>query len=389
MPTIVPTTKNILVVAGDSSGDLAAADLIKALKDKAPDIYVAALGGTRMQKVSDRFIYNIVAVGAAGFSEPVKHFFLWAKLIRLVRRFLEERHPACVIAVDFYGFNHQVLGLAAHRKIPAYYYISPQVWATRPGRVGSIARLVRHMMTILPFEEPIYKKTGVPCTFVGHPLLDILPEPVEPANRNGTGYVWKIGLLPGSRPDEISRHLPLFLNAFAGIKKIFPGAAAHVFAVPELSDQRIKVLAERAGAGLPAEAVTVVRENDYSMRSKMDFSFTSSGTATLENGLLGVPMVVAYKMPRLTHFIARKIIMVPWISLVNILSGREIVKEFVQESATPEALSGKALSLMMEPGRLESMRTELLSLRKLLGKPGVAIRAAGIILEGQPSLMQH
>ena len=381
MPKIIPITKNILVVAGDPSGDLHGANLIKALKEKDPELYVAALGGSGMQKVSDRFIYNVAEIGAAGFSAPLRHFFMWAKLIRLIRKFMEERRPACVIAIDFYGFNHQVLGLAAHRRIPAYYYVSPQVWASRPGRIESIARLVKHMLVILPFEADIYSQAKVPCTFVGHPLLDILPEPKTPSPGNGTAKSWKIGILPGSRPQEISRHLPLFMEAYYKIKESFPNATAHIFAVPGIKDKRI---ADLCGEKTPADdkSVMVVREENYSHRAEMDFCLTASGTATLENALLGLPMIVAYQMPRLTYEVAKRIVKVPYISMVNILSGRMIVQEFIQSEATSSRIAAKVMFYLQNPDKLAALRSELLALRHLFGNSGASSRAADIILKG-------
>lgn len=391
MPKIVSTTKNILVVAGDSSGDLHGAGLIKALKERDPEIHVTAVGGRRIQKVSDKFIYDLVSIGAAGFSDPIRHFFLWAKLIRLIRKLMEERRPACMIAIDFYGFNHQILGLAAHREIPAYYYISPQVWATRSGRVSHIAKLVRHVITILPFEVDIYSKAGVPCTFVGHPLLDILPEPAPPPQGRNADYPWKIGILPGSRPGEIMRHLPLFLNTFKQIWEAFPKSTAHVFAVPEVSDDKLNALCRKdfPGAAGNIQSVEIVREQDYNKRAQMDFAFTSSGTATLENALLGIPMVVAYQLPWFTYQVAKRIIRVPYISLVNILSGREIVKEYIQKKANPHAISGHVLSLLQNPDKLEAQRKELLSLRQILGDKGASGRTADIILKSQPVFKHH
>ena len=177
MAKIAPTNKNILVVAGDPSGDLHAANLIKALRDKDPEISVTSLGGVRMQEVSAHFIYNLVSVGAVGFAEPFKNFFLWLKLIKLVRRYLEDKRPACVIAVDFYGFNNQVLGLAAP-KIPAFYYISPQVWASRPGRAAASRNSPRNFRH-LPFEEALYKKVG------GTPPSSATAADLMPAARQG------------------------------------------------------------------------------------------------------------------------------------------------------------------------------------------------------------
>jgi lipid-A-disaccharide synthase len=378
MAKIAPTNKNILVVAGDPSGDLHAANLIKALRAKDPEISVTAMGGVRMQEVSDRFLYNLVSVGAVGFAEPLKHFFLWFKLIKLLRRYMEEKRPACVIAVDFYGFNHQVLGLAAHRKIPAFYYISPQVWASRAGRAAKIAKLTREIFVIFPFEEALYKKAKGNATFVGHPLLDLMPEPqaTRPPSEDG---VLKIGILPGSRKSEISRHLPLFVKAFYRIKEQHPKARAYLFAVPEFPDENI-VPALEAVEKYWSKDIEIVREKDYRERAGLDFAFTCSGTATLENGLLGVPMAVAYRMSKFTYQIAKRVVKTPYISLVNILLKKPAVKELIQEDATVDNLAQEAFAYINNPPRMQAARKELLGLRAMLGDRGAAERAAGRIL---------
>lgn len=378
MAKIAPTNKNILIVAGDPSGDLHAANLVKALRAKDPEISVTAIGGVRLQEAADRFLYNLVSVGAVGFSEPFKHFFLWLKLIRLVRRYMEERRPACVIAVDFYGFNHQVLGLAAHRKIPAFYYVSPQVWASRPGRAAKIARLTREIFVIFPFEADLYKKVKGNAAFVGHPLLDLMPEPQAKAETPADG-AWRIGILPGSRRAEISRHLPLFIQAFYRIKEQHPKARAYLFAVPEFPDEKL-VPALEAVEKYWSKDIEIVREKDYSGRAELDFAFTCSGTATLENALLGVPMAVAYKMPKFTYEIAKRVVKTPYISLVNILLKRPAVKELIQDEATVDNLAQEAFSFINNPGRIRSARAELTGLRSLLGERGAAERAAGRIL---------
>jgi len=365
-------------VAGDPSGDLHAANLIKALRAKDPEISVTAIGGVRMQEVSTHFIYNLVSVGAVGFSEPFKHFFLWLKLIKLVRRYMEEKRPACVIAVDFYGFNHQILGLAAHRNIPAFYYISPQVWASRAGRAAKIAKLTREIFVIFPFEEALYKKAKGNATFVGHPLLDIMPEPEEKAAPPDNG-AWNIGILPGSRKSEISRHLPLFIKAFYRIKEEHPNARAYLFAVPEFPDENI-VPALESVEKYWSKDIEIVREKDYKRRAKLDFAFTCSGTATLENALLGVPMAVAYKMSKLTYEVARRVVKTPYISLVNILLKKPAVKELIQEKATVDNLAQEAFSFINNPARMAAARKELTGLRDMLGSHGAAERAAQRIL---------
>jgi lipid-A-disaccharide synthase len=378
MAKIAPTSKNILVIAGDPSGDLHAANLIKELRAKDPEISVTSMGGVRMQEVSTHFIYNLVSVSAVGFSAPFSHFLLWFKLIKIIRRYMEEKRPACVIAVDFYGFNHQVLGLAAHRKIPAFYYVSPQVWASRPGRAAKIAKLTREIFVIFPFEEALYKKVKGNATFVGHPLLDIMPEPANKAFPP-EGGVWKIGILPGSRKAEISRHLPIFLKAFYRIKEQHPKARAYLFAVPEFPDENI-VPALESVEKYWSKDVEIVREKDYRVRAQMDFAFTCSGTATLENALLGVPMVVAYKMPKFTYEVARRVVRTPYISLVNILLKRPAVKELIQEKATVENLAQEAFAFINDPARMRSARKELTGLRGMLGDRGAAERTAQKIL---------
>ncbi|MBI5744196.1 MAG: lipid-A-disaccharide synthase [Elusimicrobia bacterium] len=378
MAKTAPTNKNILVVAGDPSGDLHAAGLIKALRAKDPEITVTAMGGVRMQEVSDRFLYNLVSVGAVGFAEPFKHFLLWFKLIKLLRRYMEEKRPACVIAVDFYGFNHQVLGLAAHRKIPAFYYISPQVWASRPGRAAKLAKLTKEMFVIFPFEADIYKKVKGNATFVGHPLLDLMPEPLD-RDFPPAGGEWRIGILPGSRKTEIARHLPLFVKAFYRIKEVHPKAKAYLFAVPEFPDDKI-VPALEGVEKYWSKDIEIVREKDYAERARLDFAFTCSGTATLENALLGVPMAVAYKMQKLTYEVAKRVVKTPYISLVNILLKRPAVKELIQQDATDDNLAQEAFSFINNPGRMKSARKELLGLRTMLGERGAAVRAADKIL---------
>jgi len=317
-------------------------------------------------------------VGAVGFAEPFKHFLLWFKLIKLLRRYMEEKRPACVIAVDFYGFNHQVLGLAAHRKIPAFYYISPQVWASRAGRAAKIAKLTREIFVIFPFEADLYKKVKGNATFVGHPLLDLMPEPQARQFPSEDG-VLKIGILPGSRKSEISRHLPLFVKAFYRIKEQHPKARAYLFAVPEFPDENI-VPALEAVEKYWSKDIEIVREKDYKERARLDFAFTCSGTATLENGLLGVPMAVAYRMSKFTYQIAKRVVKTPYISLVNILLKKPAVKELIQENATVDNLAQEAFAYINNPPRMQAARKELIGLRAMLGDRGAAERAANRIL---------
>ena len=202
MSTVTPITKNMLIVAGDVSGDLHAAGLIRALKAADPDICITAIGGKNMEPLCDRFLYDLASKGSNGFIEPLKKMPLWFSLINQIRDYMETQNPVALIVVDFYGFNHQVLEMAYKRHIPAYYYVTPQVWASRQYRAKKLAQLTRKMYTIYPFEPEFHKKFGGKAVFLGNPLLDILPPPGE-KNYNiqdSKNHPWQLGMLPGSRP---------------------------------------------------------------------------------------------------------------------------------------------------------------------------------------------
>lgn len=379
MPQIITTNKNILVIAGDPSGDMHGANLIKELKRLDNSLSISAIGGVRMQAVANHLIYNLVSHGAIGFLQSFKSITLWVKLIGIIRRYLEERKPLCVIAIDFFGFNQQVLGLCKHRNIPVYYYIPPQVWASRPNRAKTVSALSKEIFTIFPFEPEIYKKYNARVSFFGHPLLDVIPIPEQPKkikeNQN-----WKIGILPGSRKTEIERHLPVFINVFYEIKSVYKNAKGYIFAVPEFSDSKIYDIISSTQPQCESE-IEIVRESDYKIRSQMDFCLTCSGTATLENALLGIPMVVAYKMPKINYEIAKRIIKIPYISLVNILLKKMLVKEFIQDKANPKLISQEVFSILNNPQRYNSMSNELLSIKNMLGEKGVAEKIAKKILK--------
>jgi len=265
--------------------------------------------------------------------------------------------------------------MARHRRIRTFYYISPQVWASRAGRVRKLARLVDHMMVIFPFEAEIYQNAGVSCSFVGHPLLDMVPEPAPRGTAVGPKAPVRVGLLPGSRPSEIQRHLPILLAAFEQIRRRFPGAQARLFAAANLPDSLFQPALQKC------DGVGFVRETRYEERSTLDLALTCSGTATLENALLGIPMVVMYRMFPPTYWIAKAVVRVPYIALANILLGKPLVPELIQSQATPERVAEEALAILEDPDRYVAVRSQLLSLRDRLGKPGAAQRAAQAILE--------
>lgn len=358
----------LLVIAGDPSGDLHAANLIKALKRRDDHAVVAAVGGPLCREAADEFIEDLASRGVTGFWEPALKIGFLLRLAGRLRRFLNERRPDAVICVDYYGFNRRVLSMARSAGVPAYYYVSPQVWASRKSRVSVLKRLVRKMLVIFPFEEKLYRDAGVPVEFVGHPLLDLLPEMKAP---EPDPRAPRIGLLPGSRSSELNRHLRLFYDAFEALRRERPGARGFVFASANQPD--------KAYGALP-EGAQLVREGDYAVRRTLDLAICSSGTATLENALLGVPMVVVYKLSWPTYAIARAIVKVKHIAMANLLAGREVVPELIQRDATAARIVLEAARFLDDAATAARTRAELRRVRSLLGAPGAAGRAAAAIL---------
>ena len=378
MSTVTPISKNMLIVAGDVSGDIHAAGLIRALKAADPNICITAIGGKNMEPLCDRFLYDLASKGSNGFIEPLKKMPLWIKLINQIRDYMETKNPMAVIVVDFYGFNHQILEMAKKRGIPAYYYVTPQVWASRQYRAKKLAQLTRKMYTIYPFEPAFHEKFGGKAVFLGNPLLDILPAPNEKKYdiKDPKDYPWQLGMLPGSRPGEIKLLAPVFYQAFKEILKEFPATRASMFLLPDADE---KAIADLLGEPLHPQ-FRFVKDKNYAERKKMDFLLACSGTATLENALLGIPMVVAYKMFWPTFQIAKMVIKVRYISLVNLLADKLLVKELIQYEATPRLLAAETMAMFQNPPALTHLREQLLNLRAQLGQTGVAIRAAQDIL---------
>ncbi|MFI5362041.1 MAG: lipid-A-disaccharide synthase [Elusimicrobiota bacterium] len=361
------TSPLFLVVAGDPSGDLHAANFIAALKRRAPAARVAAVGGPLCRAVADEFIEDLASRGVTGFWEPALKIPFLLRLRARLRDFLRDEKPAALICVDYYGFNRRVLPLAKDAGVPAFYFVSPQVWASRPGRVQVLKRLVKKMLVIFPFEEALYREASVPVEFVGHPLLDLVPEP----KAKDAAKPSLIGLLPGSRSSELKRHLPMFFEAFRILSASRPELRGLLFASANQGD---------AAYGVLPRGVELVREHDYARRAELDLALCSSGTATLENALLGIPMVVIYKLSWPTYAIARALIKVKHIAMANLLAGRTVVPELIQRDATAERAAAEAARFLDDDDYRDTVRAELLAVRRSLGTPGAADRAASAVL---------
>ncbi|HEY5648013.1 MAG TPA: lipid-A-disaccharide synthase, partial [Nitrospiria bacterium] len=289
-----------------------------------------------------------------------------------------------VVLIDSPDFNMRMARVAKKNKIPTAYYIGPKFWAWRPGRVKKIARVVDRMLVIFPFEEPFYRRAGVPCDYVGNPLLDeMTPEINRDAARKRFGFsadVPVIGLLPGSRPMEIERLFGLLIEAFELVRAKLPDAVGIIPVAPSI---RLSDLENRLGDR--GDRIRLVEGKTADVLASADAALVASGTATLEAAIIGVPLVVFYKVGKLTEFIARILVTVKNVSLVNIIAGSRIVPEFIQDEATPINLAEALLDPLLNKEVMEKIKKELEGVRKALGEPGAAARAASGVLSLLPS----
>jgi lipid-A-disaccharide synthase len=315
---------------------------------------------------------------------------LWEKrqtlraALALLRAHLEASRPALLICIDFPDFN-LLLARTAHRLgIPVCYFISPQVWAWRRGRIRTIRRLVRKMLVLFPFEEQLYRTAGVDVKFVGHPLLDALeatPSREECRKRLGLAAdVLVVGLLPGSREAELQRLLPLMLQAAEKIRAASKGVTVLV-GLGETGDRRT-VEAAIATAASPAR---VIQGRTPEVMRAADFLLAASGTVTLEAAILGTPMLITYRVGWLSYLLGRLLVRVRFVGLPNLVAEDSVVPELIQHKATPERLAAAALEILGSPERLARMRVALQEVRRRLGQPGATERAAREILALLPT----
>jgi lipid-A-disaccharide synthase len=365
-------------VAGEASGDLHGATLARALASLAPGIRIGGMGGARMAAAGVRLVRRAERVTVVGGTEVFGRLpALWSAF-KALRRVLRYRRPGVLVLIDFPEFNLRLARVARRRDVPVVYFIAPQLWAWRPGRVHTMARDVSRVLAIFPFEVGLYQEAGVPVEFVGHPVLDVLPELSRDATRAELAAEGEtlVGLLPGSRDAEVRRHLPVLLEVARRITARRPRAR---FVIPVAST--IAVSGVREAAEASSLRVTVLPGEAYRVMAAADVALVASGTATLETACYGTPMVVLYRLSAVSHAIARRMVRgVSHISLPNIVAGREIVREFIQDEATPEALTGAAMELLEDDVARAAQRAALAEVRVRLGEAGAALRAARAVL---------
>jgi lipid-A-disaccharide synthase len=356
----------IFISAGDLSGDIHGANVIKEIKNINQNCYVIALGGNNLKCVSDYFIEDIVNINAFGLLS-LKQILYFKKLFKKVISIFSIERPSKIILVDYYGFHIHIARLAKKLNIPVFYYISPQVWASRTSRIKKLAKTVKKMLVILPFEEALYKQNGVDAIFVGHPLIDKITQKNNFNNKPFNALNPPlIGLFPGSRSHAIKCHIPILLET-AKILKEKIKAQFIMFCVDSDIDYNLP------------EYIKLDTSGSFEQRKLIDFAICPSGTVSLENALMGIPMAIIYKLPYINYFFFRAIIKVKYITMINILSSKNVVSEFIQFNATPKKISKYVLT-QLEPKNYMPKVQELLLFRKMLGRVGVSKRVAEIIL---------
>ena len=370
--------KQVMLVVGEASGDVHGAHLVKALSRREPLLRFFGVGGEQLKQTGFEALFDVSDIAGMGFVELAGNLPNIWRAYHILRRAMRDRRPDLVVLIDFPEFNLRLAKLAKKLKIPVLYYISPQIWAWRRGRVRQIARYVDHMAVVFPFEVPLYENRKVKVSFVGHPLLDIvrsraLRETVLAQLALDTGKR-TIAILPGSRKGEIAYHLPVLLDAAMRLSKDSE-VQFFVIRASTVGRQEVESLLKRVPLKIP-----IVDDQRYDALNACDLAWTASGTVTLETALLLKPMIVVYRLSWFTYVLARMLVKIRHVGIVNIMVGKEVVPELIQSDFTAAGVVKKTRSLLENRDLRDSMVRKLVALREKLGTPGAADRVADIAL---------
>jgi lipid-A-disaccharide synthase len=370
----------LLLSCGEASGDLYAGALTRELLALDPGLTVSGLGGPQLAAAGGHLVDDYREISVSGLIEWIPKLpRLLAARRRLVAAARAER-PDALVLIDFSGFNFRLAPAIKRLGVPVIYYISPQIWASRPGRLATIRAIADRVLVIFPFEAAIYEKGDVPVEFVGHPLLD-LARPAATREQflrrlRLTPSAPTVAILPGSRRGEVLRILPDLAAAARLIRRDLPAAQFVVARAPHLDDRLFDVV-RADGAGAP---FAIVEGDTDTVLASADVALTASGTATVQAALHDTPMVIVYRMAWLSYQLARRVVTLETIGMVNLIAGETIAPELVQEAFTPEAVAREAISMLTDRDRAATIRAGLANVRTRLGGPGASRRAAEAIL---------
>lgn len=366
----------LLVVAGEVSGDIHGAHLLEELLRRRPGLQAFGMGGSELRRRGLEIVSESSDISVVGLVEALG---VLRRARRAYRRLLDEvdrRRPAVAILIDAPDFNLRLAPQLKRRGVRVVYYVSPQVWAWRSGRVKSIARNVDRMLVLFGFELDWYAAHEVRAVHVGHPLVDQVPVlPQVWDSDQAEPLTYRIALLPGSRASEVAMLLPVMLSAAERLAERFQ-IELQVIEAPDLPEDSLE--GPLRGYRLPTQ---IVRHDRNLAIAGSHLAFCASGTATLEVGLLCTPMVVVYRVKRWSHWLGRMVVEVPHVSLVNLVLGSEVVAELIQDEADPESIAAQGAQLLTSRGARDEQRSRLAALRSELGRPGGSERAAAEVIE--------
>jgi lipid-A-disaccharide synthase len=371
--------KKILIIAGEPSGDLHASNLVRDLRSLNPALRFFGMGGNLSKDAGVEIIFDISKLALVGLAEVLKNIFTVGKVYKGILRKIDLERPDLAILVDYPGFNLRLAKELKRRSIPVAYYISPQVWAWGRDRIGIIKRCVDKIIVFFKFEEELYKTYGVNVEFVGHPLLDTV-KPTRSKDETLRTYALAkdrltVALLPGSRKLEIENLLSVMAGTAKVIKEKMPETQFIIAKYPDLPVSLYKKALLDSGLD-----VKIADGDTHNVLSISDFAIVASGTATLETAIIGIPLVIIYKANLLTYLLYKFVATIPFIGIVNIIAGRQVAPEFLQNDATALNISEEVTGILADKKKLDTMRKELAGVKSALGLPGASMRAAKAIL---------
>lgn len=375
-------SRYVLIVAGEASGDLHGANLVKAMKDIDRDIMFRGIGGDKMVIAGVDIVTHSSQMAAVGLTEVFSRSGAILTSYFRMRSILKKEQPDLLILIDYPGFNISLAGAAKRFGVPVLYYISPQLWAWRSSRVKKLAKRVDRMAVILPFEKEFYLKTGadIPVEYVGHPLMDQVPSFMnrmaiekEFGIKGGDNV---ITLMPGSRDEEVSKLLPVMLEAARIISFRLSNLKCIIPVAPTISQDHVKRIAQ--GSRLN---IVITGKGVYRALNVSDLAIVASGTATLETAIMGVPMIITYRMSPISYAIAKRVVKVPYAGLVNLVAGEEVAPELLQEDVRPDIIAEKAIGILCDENRKKEIKDKLARVTESLGGPGASKRTAQLAFE--------
>lgn len=369
-----------MIVTGEASGDMHGAHLVEAMKQLDANLSFCGMGGNELRSQGVEILYDAARMAVVGLIEVITHLKDIRAALKILANELRANPPDLLILIDYPDFNLILAQKAKKLAIPVFYYISPQVWAWRSGRIKKIRRLVDRMAVILPFEKEFYRTHGVEVDYTGHPLVDSVKttmtrmEFCKRYQLNHDNII--VGILPGSRKKEIRSMLPVFLQSVSDVSKKNQNLTIVLPLAPSLKHQD---LVDNGLYDYGLE-VKVIKENRYDLMAACDCAMAASGTVTLELALLNVPMIVSYRMSPITWFVGNMLVDIEFGSLVNLIAGREVVCELMQNDSTPEKIANALEDILPGGKKREKMIEDLAEVRKKLGKKGASMNAAKVAL---------